>query len=168
MPDAARKSEKNGHVFFRVQLWRVALALVWFGAIFAISFVEAPLKFQAPGITISLGLGIGRLVFAALNAFEGLLLLASALLAFLPCTCRLHAGSFRVLAAIVVVYAAKMFFVRPPLNARTDAVLAGADPGVSSIWHYLYIVCDVSTLVLLAVYATLICKRMLRATSATG
>jgi hypothetical protein len=43
---------------------------VWLGMVFAISFVETPLKFRAPGITVPLGLGIGRLVFRALNATE--------------------------------------------------------------------------------------------------
>ena len=45
----------------------VAAIFVWLGMVFAISFLEAPLKFRAPGITIPLGLGIGRLVFRALN-----------------------------------------------------------------------------------------------------
>lgn len=43
---------------------------VWLGMVVAISFLEAPLKFRAPGITLLLGLGIGRLVFRALNAAE--------------------------------------------------------------------------------------------------
>ena len=45
----------------------VAAMFVWLGMVLAISFLEAPLKFRAPGITIALGLGIGRLVFRALN-----------------------------------------------------------------------------------------------------
>jgi hypothetical protein len=47
-----------------------AVAAVWLGMVLAISFLEAPLKFRAPGITLALGLGIGRLVFAALNRVE--------------------------------------------------------------------------------------------------
>ncbi len=42
---------------------RLLLPAFLLGAIVAISFLEAPLKFLAPGITIPLGLGIGRLVF---------------------------------------------------------------------------------------------------------
>jgi hypothetical protein len=34
--------------------------------VIAISFVETPSKFRAPGITVPLALGIGRLVFKAL------------------------------------------------------------------------------------------------------
>ena len=48
----------------------VAAVFIWLGMVLAISFLEAPLKFRAPGITIPLGLGIGRLVFRALNVCE--------------------------------------------------------------------------------------------------
>lgn len=45
----------------------VAVAFVWLGMVVAISFLEAPLKFRAAGVTLQIGLGIGRLVFRALN-----------------------------------------------------------------------------------------------------
>lgn len=43
---------------------------LWIGFVCAISFMEAWLKFRAPGITVPLGLGIGRIVFGALNKVE--------------------------------------------------------------------------------------------------
>ena len=49
---------------------KIAVPFLWFGIVLAISFMEAPLKFQAPGITIPLGLGIGQLVFFTLNKME--------------------------------------------------------------------------------------------------
>jgi hypothetical protein len=61
------------HVALAIQ---VAVAFCWTGMVLAISFLEAPLKFRAPGITIELGVGIGRLVFRALNAVEAVLALA--------------------------------------------------------------------------------------------
>ena len=48
----------------------VAVVFVWLGMVLAISFLEAPLKFRAPGVTVPIGPGIGRLVFRALNSFE--------------------------------------------------------------------------------------------------
>jgi len=39
----------------------------------AISFLEAPLKFRAPNMTTQIGLGVGRLVFRALNDIEVML-----------------------------------------------------------------------------------------------
>lgn len=56
----------------------VICTFVWIGFICAISFLEAWLKFRAPGVTLPIGLGIGRLVFGALNKVE--LLLAVAIL----------------------------------------------------------------------------------------
>ena len=113
---------------------------------------QAPLKFQAPGITIPLGLGIGRLVFAALNIAEGLLLVALTLLVFLPRATRASRARIGWWAALAVVFVAKVAVVRPPLNARTDLVLAGAEPGQSP-WHYVYIACDLVTMALLVVIA---------------
>ena len=49
--------------------------MFWLGMVVAISFLEAPLKFRAPGVTLPVGLGIGRLVFKALNVVEVVLLL---------------------------------------------------------------------------------------------
>ena len=43
---------------------------LWIGFVCAISFMEAWLKFKAPGITLPLGLGIGRLVFNVINKVE--------------------------------------------------------------------------------------------------
>ena len=60
------------------QLIGAAVAFVWLGMVLAISFLETPLKFRAPGITVPLGLGIGRLVFRALNTVE--VVLAAALI----------------------------------------------------------------------------------------
>ncbi len=48
----------------------VISTFLWIGFICAISFMEAWLKFSAPGVTIAIGLGIGRLVFNALNKVE--------------------------------------------------------------------------------------------------
>jgi hypothetical protein len=44
------------------------VTFVWLGMVLAISFLETPLKFHAPEVTLRVGLGIGRVVFRALNA----------------------------------------------------------------------------------------------------
>ena len=53
---------------------QVGVAFTWPGMVLGISSLEAPLKFRAPGVTVALGVGrwalgvgIGRLVFRALN-----------------------------------------------------------------------------------------------------
>ncbi|QIM17475.1 hypothetical protein G7067_12970 [Leucobacter insecticola] len=144
----------------KIELWRLALPVLWFGMIAAISFIEAPLKFQAPGITIPLGLGIGRLVFAVLNIAEAAILLAITLLSFWPISARIEGRRLLVWFGLILVFAAKVAGVRPPLNARTDLVIAGADPGQSP-WHYLYIACDLVTMVLLVLLAVTAARAIL-------
>lgn len=144
----------------RIELWRLALPVLWFGMIAAISFIEAPLKFQAPGITIPLGLGIGRLVFAALNIVEAMILLAITLLSFWPVSARIAGSRLLVWFGLLVVFAVKVALVRQPLNARTDLVIAGAEAGQSP-WHYIYIACDLATMVLAVVFAVMTARAIL-------
>lgn len=158
---AAAKQATAERARIRIELWRLALPVLWFGMVVAISFIEAPLKFQAPGITIPLGLGIGRLVFAVLNIAEAAILLALTLVSFWPVSARLEGKRLLMWFGLILVFAAKVAGVRPPLNARTDLVLDGADPG-QSLWHYVYIACDVATLVLLVLFALSAGRAILR------
>jgi hypothetical protein len=50
-----------------------------------------------------------------------------------------------------LVLLVQVAILRPPLNARTDLILAGGDPGSSPL-HVLYIAADVLMLVLLIAY----------------
>jgi hypothetical protein len=113
----------------------VAVTFVWLGMVLAISFLEAPLKFRAPDVTLRVGLGIGRIVFRALNAAEAVLavILVVALAVDPP-----DAGGLGVLLAAVVILLAQLVAVRPRLTRRSDAVLAGADAPRSRA-HHVYI-----------------------------
>ena len=113
----------------------VALIFVWLGMVLAISFLEAPLKFRAPGVTLPIGLGIGRLVFRALNAVE--VVLAVALAAGLPAD-RGGATAWAGYAVAAAALIAQLIGVRPALTRRSDAVLAGAD-GPRSHAHLAYV-----------------------------
>jgi hypothetical protein len=108
---------------------------VWLGMVLAISFVEAPLKFRAPGVTLQIGLGVGRLVFRALNACE--LALAAVVVACLAIE-RPGAGITVAAAAAVITLLAQVLAVRPRLTRRSDVVLAGSQ-GPRSRAHWAYI-----------------------------
>lgn len=128
---------------------RLIVPSLWLGLLVALSFIEAPLKFQAPGVTIPLGLGIGRLMFWALAIGGWLLLVVLTITAFrMP---RLARADTVVLAGLWVVLAVQTLGIRPPLNARSDIVIAGGDPGPSAL-HYLYIASDVLIVALLIVW----------------
>ena len=113
----------------------VAAIFVWLGMVVAISFIEAPLKFRAPGVTLQIGLGIGRLVFRALNACEFVLalLVANGLIVDAPAV-----GAVVAAAVAVVTLLTQVLVVRPRLASRSDAVLAG-DEGPRSRAHWVYI-----------------------------
>jgi hypothetical protein len=120
--------------------WAVAVAgiFVWLGMVLAISFMEAPLKFRAPGVTLQVGLGIGRLVFRALNTAE--VILAVAVLAALQFDPPPSRVTVAILVAIVVL-AVQLLAVRPWLTRRSDAVLAGEEGSARrrSRGHYVYV-----------------------------
>ena len=102
----------------------VALVFTWLGMVLGISFLEAPLKFRAPGVTLQLGLGIGRLVFRALNSVEVVLAVTVAVALVAGSPARATVAAYVVTAAALVV---QLLVVRPRLGRRSDAVLAGAD-----------------------------------------
>ena len=125
----------------------VAVTFVWLGMIGAISFLEAPLKFRAPNVTLQIGLGIGRIVFRALNTVE--VVFAIAILAVIV------AGppALKVVVALAVAVAAlavQLTVVRPQLNRRSDKVLAGVDAPRSRA-HYAYVGLEAAKAIALAV-----------------
>lgn len=101
-----------------------ALTFLWLGMVLAISFLEAPLKFRAPGVTIPVGLGIGRIVFRALNTVEAVL---AAAVVVVSAAGGPAAAVIVLLAVVAVLLAAQLGVVRPRLNRRSDRVLAGED-----------------------------------------
>jgi hypothetical protein len=114
-----------------------ALTFVWVGLIAGISFLEAPLKFRAPGVTIPLGLGIGRLVFRALNRVELVLAVLITAGAVVGASDRLWPLVLAIAALVVLLV--QLIFVRPALNRRSDAVLAGGAHETRSRTHLWYV-----------------------------
>jgi hypothetical protein len=130
----------------------VAVTFVWLGMVVAISFLEAPLKFRAPNVTLQIGLGIGRLVFRALNSVE----LAFAIVILLAGMA--NPPPARVTAAFLVAFAAlalQLGAVRPLLNRRSDKVLAGLN-APRSRGHYAYVGLEVIKAIALVAAGTLL------------
>ena len=120
------------------------MSFTWLGMVLAISFLEAPLKFRAPGVTVALGLGIGRLVFRALNRVElVLLLLAVVGVAVAP-----RPTLVGIVAGLGVLLGVQLCAVRPALNRRSDRVLAGEELPRSR-GHLVYIASEVVKVALL-------------------
>lgn len=139
---------------------RLLLPAFLLGAIIAISFLEAPLKFLAPGVTIPIGLGIGRLVFTALNVLAGVVLVVLTIVSLRP---RVGRAALGVLGATWVVFLVEIAVIRPVLNRRSDLVIAGSDAPGTGWAHYAYIVADVTLIGLLIALIVLTARSVLPA-----
>ena len=116
-----------------------AMTFTWLGMVLAISFLETPLKFRAPGVTIQIGLGIGRLVFRALNIAEGVF--AAVLLTVMTA----DPPPSRVVVSVLVGAAELLIqvaLIRPGLARRTNRVLAG-EVVARSGGHHWYVVLEI-------------------------
>ena len=113
-------------------------AFLWIGFVSAISFMEAWLKFRAPGITLPLGLGIGRIVFAALNKVEWVFAIAI-IVNILFERAELSLPTIILLAIPVLILIAQTFWILPALDTRAGLYLSGETPPSSNLHIYFVI-----------------------------
>jgi len=125
-----------------------ALIFLWIGFVCAISFMEAWLKFQAPGISLGLGLGIGKLVFGMLDKIEWLF--AVIILFYLIQSKQIitHKSNFILLVPFLIL-AVQSFWLLPSLNLRADLIIEGKNPPASSL-HFYYVGLEIVKIVCLA------------------
>ncbi|TVS77817.1 hypothetical protein [Mycobacterium helveticum] len=120
--------------------------------VLAISFLEAPLKFRAPNVTRQIGLGIGRLVFRALNSIE---VMFAAVVAAVIMVSPPPAGVVAAFLTAFAMLATQLIAVRPFLNRRSDKVLAGLN-APRSRGHYAYVGLEVVKVIALVVAGVLL------------
>lgn len=115
----------------------IACIFAWCGFICAISFMESWLKFRAPGLTKPIGLGIGKLVFSALNkterVFAMVILISLFIIPGLSCS-KTH---FPFLAALIILIIQTVWLL-PALNKRAEKIINGQSLPPSKL-HYWYI-----------------------------
>ena len=115
----------------------ISAIFIWIGFVSAISFVEAWLKFRAPGMTLSLGLGIGRIVFNALNKIEWVLALIIYLNLFFRSNDVFTTVNL-IFSLIVVILLLQTFWLLPMLDNRAELYIQGKDVPALNI-HFYYI-----------------------------
>lgn len=121
------------------------ICFIWIGMVLAISFMEAWLKFRAPGINLTLGLGIGKIVFAALNKIE--LFFASLLVIFLLLNKEnLLQNTLVTIGFIALILLVQLILIMPKLNERADKLIANQKINPSKA-HFYYIILEVFKLV---------------------
>lgn len=152
MPSAGHRSASWSTVAL------AAIAFVWAGLVIGLSFIETPLKFQAPGITRELGLGIGRLVFSALNRIEIGLSLITILVAVLW---RPLALPRILLAFVLFLVLLQTAWLLPVLDARAMLLVDGGVEPPPSYHHVMFIVVEALKVVSLLLLGILTLRRLL-------
>lgn len=122
---------------------------IWIGLLIGLSFIEAPLKFTAPGITTELGVGIGRIMFSVLNKIEilfALFLIASIAVnkSYLSMD-GIHIASLVLIIGLVLM---QSFWLLPALDTKALALIDG-QRDTDHYYHILYVIAEVSKLITL-------------------
>lgn len=129
----------------------IALTFLWIGFVCAISFMEAWLKFQAPGITLELGLGIGKLVFNALNKVEWALAIIIIIHTVLSKQ-SIFKGKYLLISLVVLILILQSFWLLPTLFERANMHIEAQNVSSSSFAHYTYIVVEVIKIIALTLF----------------
>lgn len=119
----------------------ISAGYLWIGFVCAISFMEAWLKFRAPGVTMPIGLGIGRIVFSALNKVEwifGIAIFIGLLISKKPIFV-LEKLAFLV---PLLILSFQTMFLLPALDARADLCIQ-QKPAPASNLHLYYVGAEV-------------------------
>lgn len=134
-----------------------ATTFLWLGFVGAISFMEAWLKFRAPGITLPLGLGIGRIVFAALNKMEWVFTIAIFINFLVTPEKEIKWYSIFFLIAITILII-QTFWLLPALDARAELHMQNKLVPPSNL-HFYYIAFESIKVICLIIFGISLFKK---------
>ena len=126
-------------------IYIIILCFIWAGMLLGISFLEAPVKFTAPSLTLPIGLDVGRHVFQAFNKVE---IVFGTLLTILFIRTKLNIVMSFMFAFVVLLLILECVWLLPVLDERAITIIAGGMPEKDSP-HILYILFDAAKVVLL-------------------
>lgn len=136
--------------------WAIAAVFLWIGFVGAISFMEAWLKFRAPGITVALGLGIGRLVFQVLNKIE-MVLAVVVIVNFLWQKIPLHRKGGVLFLVALGVLVLQTVWLLPALDERAVMMMEGQEVPDSKL-HFVYVALELIKTVCLLFFGAKLLK----------
>jgi hypothetical protein len=131
---------KNKNIFISI-----SFIYIWIGLILGISFLEAWLKFQVPGVSLQVGLSIGKLVYSVLNIIEWIFAIIIVIILFLNVlTKKVHKNGWII--AIIISLLIQSVWLLPVLNNRVELYVQGVNPAPSNV-HIYYVVFEIVKLV---------------------
>lgn len=134
----------------------LAAVFIQIGFVCAISFMEAWLKFRAPGIDLSLGLGIGRLAVSALNKVEWVLALIIILNVVWKPNGLLKWDLTLFLIPLALLMIQTMWLL-PELDARAEMIIQGQMIAPSNL-HFAYVGLEAVKIICLSTFGIILLK----------
>lgn len=129
----------------------IAAVYLWIGFVAAISFMEAWLKFRAPGVNLQIGLGIGRLVFGALNKVEWVFALAILISFFITKGTVYSVVNFLYYIPVVLLILQTIWLL-PALDQRAEMHIKGLSVQKSSL-HLYYVTMEIIKVICLFIFS---------------
>lgn len=129
----------------------VAAVYLWIGFVCAISFMEAWLKFRAPGVDLRIGLGIGRLVFNALNKVEWVFAIVIILNLVLERTEFLSLPHLFFYLPVILIFV-QTFWLLPALDKRAELHILGQYVAASNL-HVYYVIMEAVKVISLVIFS---------------
>lgn len=110
---------------------------LWIGFVCSISFMEAWLKFRAPGVSLPIGLGIGKIVFNALNWMEWIFA-AIIIMNYLYSYPLFHSFNNYLILLPICILLVQTFYLLPALENRADLYIQQKEVAASNL-HFVYL-----------------------------
>ena len=125
----------------------MAASFMWIGFICAISFMETRLKFRAPGVTLPIGLSIGKLVFRALNKVEWAFAFIIAI-GMLISKDHLNVFIFWGYGLTLILLITQTLWLLPALDKRADDLVRGKTLLPSAL-HWYFVAAELGKVIVL-------------------
>ena len=110
------------------------LTVLWAGAILGVSFIATPVKFQAPSLSMLVGLEVGRYTYRLFARLELCCLVGVIAAASLASARRITVVA---LALVSIQLLLERYWLLPELDRRVSQILAGG-PVLFSNSHWVY------------------------------
>lgn len=123
------------------------ISFFWLGLMLAISFLETPLKFQVPGMTLPIALELGKIMFGVSTNIQLVLMI----LIFVNFILNAKQPSKVMLVSsilLALILGLEKFWMLPILDARADILASGKGLPPTPLHDY-FIYAEVAKLVLI-------------------
>lgn len=127
----------------------VGILFFWSGFVCAISFMEAWIKFRAKGVSLPIGLSIGKKVFHALNRMEWIFLLL-----YFICFIFMYKMVLQMVTVLsmllLFILIVQTAYLLPKLDQRADLIIEGKNIEKSHL-HFYYVALELIKVLLLLI-----------------